>query len=150
MANKRKRTPEQYADLIKTVIEGCGEFEPNENPKYLRMAYEDEKVRLMMYFEMGTQIVAVVTVHLALAENYPRLKPGSDIFAIRVAPSTKTTLVYQWENEQVRFYRPGLWIDYLESIITKLQNEWDTIEKLNSTPVDDAALFREQCTEGII
>ncbi len=108
-----------------TILQLRGEVEPNNNPRYMRNVYRDEKVEITAFVDIVDQLIKEVSIRLFLPKGD---SPG--------------VLVYTWDRF-VRQFRPGRWTTYLRTTARAFIAESTTtqLQQLGTESIDDSLLF---------
>lgn len=134
---------DETARKLITILNTKGELDKSGLMPYRK--YEDKKIYIEACISTTLTYNKIsLAIHLCETLSQPT------IFGFGLSRNDNYenwTLVYSWKDDldnqvgYVEYFRPGMWLEYIEELHQEITNEQKRLRNLHRKPINDSALF---------
>ncbi len=120
------------------------------NPLVIQTAFADDRVEIVgsIHGNSGQLIAVLINLNLPFEGEFVSGVDETTTPFTLPRPDTYETPVFQWSNGKTRFYRPGLWENYLVHLARGIKAKVEALQMLNGVPINDGTLFGDMPLSG--
>ncbi len=140
---------EEIFSVAEFILQNEGTLSPS-NPLVVQTAFADDRIEIVgsVHTNSGQLVAIFINLNLPFEGEFVSGVDETSVPFALPRPNTYETPVFQWSNGQTRFYRPGIWENYLIHLARGVKAKVEALQLLNGVPITDDTLFGDMPLSG--